>query len=213
MQQKYKLYHKERKQYCIHIVGNHKEDVVFLTDSTSVLDALACHGEHELLRVKLSKLIESRRVVLQWIPAHCGTSGNEKADELAKRGANMQQENLPITIKQKKTIIKNMFRVKKIHDDYHHKLDRAGQVIPILRTGHNRLNAHMYKKMKLVLSSMCICNIEDQTTHHTLQRCPNHTNVRNQLWPDNTTLQQTLYGPLEQLRKTVSFIQQSGLSV
>ena len=82
---------------------------------------LACHGEHEL-RVKLSKLIESSRVVLQWIPAHCGISGNEKADELAKRGANMQQENLPITIKQKKTIIKNMFRVKKIHDDYH-KLD------------------------------------------------------------------------------------------
>ena len=63
-------------------------------DSTSVLDALACHGEHEL-QVKLSKLIESRRVVLQWIPAHCGISGNEKADELAKRGANMQQEKSP----------------------------------------------------------------------------------------------------------------------
>ena len=185
---------------------------MFLTDSKSVLDALACHGEHEL-RVKLSKLIESRRVVLQWIPAHCGISGNEKADELAQRGANMQQENLPITIKQNKTIIKNKFRVKTIHDDYH-KLDSAGQVILIcLRTGHNRLNAHMYKKMNLVPSSMCICNIEDQTTQHILQRCPNHTNIRNQLWPDNTTLQQKLYGPLEQLRKTVSFIQQSGLSV
>ena len=72
----------------------------------------------------------------------------------------------------------------------------------------------MYKKMKLV-SSMCICNIEDQTTQHIPQRCPNHTNniIRNQLWPENTTLQQKLYGPLEQLRKTVSFIQQSGLSV
>ena len=92
-------------QAILDIVGNHKEDVVFLTDSKSVLDALAGHGEHEL-RVKLSKLIESRRVVLQWIPAHCGISGNEKADELAKRGANMQQENLPITIKQKKTIIR-----------------------------------------------------------------------------------------------------------
>ena len=124
---------------------------MFLTDSKSVLDALACHGEHEL-RVKLSKIIESRRVVIQWIPAHCGISGNEKADELAKRGATMQQENLPITIKQKKTIIKNMFRVNTIHDDYH-KLDRAGQVILIrLRTGHNRLNAHMYKKMKMVPS-------------------------------------------------------------
>ena len=194
------------------IVGNHKEDVVFLTDSKSVLDALARHGEYEL-RVKLSKLIESRRVVLQWLPAHCGISGNEKADELAKRGANMQQENFPITIQQKKTIIKNMFRVNKILDDYH-KLNSAVQVILIrLHTWHNRLNAHMNKKMKLVPSSMCICNIEDQTTEHILQRCPNHNNIRNQLWPDNTTLQQKLYGTLEELRKTVSFIQQSGLSV
>ena len=62
----------------------------------------------------------------------------------------MQQENIPITIKQKKTNIKNMFRVKTIHDDYH-KLDRAGQVILLrLRTGHNRLNAHMYKKCVFV---------------------------------------------------------------
>ena len=91
---------------------------MFLTDSIYVLDSLACHGEYTL-RVKLSKLLESRRVVLQWIQAHCGISGNEKADEPAKRGANMQQENIPITKKQKKTIIKNMFRVKKIYDDYH----------------------------------------------------------------------------------------------
>ena len=56
-------------QAILDIVVNYKEDVLFLTDSKSVLDALACHGEHEL-RVKLSKLIESRRVVLQWIPAH-----------------------------------------------------------------------------------------------------------------------------------------------
>ena len=133
----------QRAQAILDIVRNHLED----SDSKSVLDALACHGDHEL-RVKLSMLIESRRDVLQWIPAHCGISGNEKADELAKRGANMQQENLPITIKQKKTIIKNMFRVKTIHDDYH-KLDRAGQIILIrLRTGHNRLNGHMNKKMK-----------------------------------------------------------------
>ena len=72
-------------QAILDTVGNHKEDVVFFTDSKSVLDAIACHGEYEL-RVKLSKLIDRRRLVIQWIPAHCG-------------------------------IIKNIFRVKKIHDD------------------------------------------------------------------------------------------------
>ena len=55
----------QRAQTILDIVGNHKEDVVFLTDSKSVLDALARHREYEL-RVKLSKLIERRRVVLLW---------------------------------------------------------------------------------------------------------------------------------------------------
>ena len=132
---------------------------------------------------------------------------------LLKEDQTCNNKNIPITIMQKKTIIKNMFLVKKIHDD-HHKLDRAGQVILIrLRMGHNRRNAYMNKKMKLVPSAMCICNIEDHTTEHILQRCPNHTNISNQLWPDNTTLQQKLYGTLEELWRTVSFIQQSGLSV
>ena len=35
-------------QSILDIVGNHKEDVVFLTNSKSVLDALACHGEYTL---------------------------------------------------------------------------------------------------------------------------------------------------------------------
>ena len=61
------------------------------------------------------------------IPAHCGIKGNEQADRLAKQGSNMKQEKLPITLKQKKTVIKNRFRAKKIPDDYH-QLDRAGQV-------------------------------------------------------------------------------------
>ena len=138
-------------QAILDIVGNHKEDVVFLTDSKSVLDALVCHGTYTL-RVKLSKLIENRRVVIQYILSHCGISGNEKADQPAKRGTNMQQENLPSQYSRKKTIIKNMFRVKKIHDDYH-KLDRAGQVILIcLRTGHNLLNAHMNKKIGTIIT-------------------------------------------------------------
>ena len=117
--------------------------MVFLTDSKSVLDALACHGEEVpdyTLRVKLSRLLEKRGVVQQWISAHCGISSNEKADELAKRGASMKEK---ITIKLKETIIKNMFRVKNIYDDYH-RLVSAGQVILIrLRTEHNRLNFPM----------------------------------------------------------------------
>ena len=126
-------------QAVIDLTDTNSEDVVFLTDSRSVLNSLAGHGEHNLGR-KLYNTLEHRRVIIQWIPAHCGIKGNGQADRLAKQGANMEQAKLPITLKQKKTIMKNMFRENNIPDDYH-TLDRAGQVTLIrLRTGHNRLN-------------------------------------------------------------------------
>ena len=151
-------------QAVIDITDTNSEDVVFLTDSRSVLDSLAGHGEHNLRR-KLYNILVHRRVILQWIPAHCGIKGNEHADRLAKQGANKKQEKLPITLKQKKkTIMKNIFREKKIPDDYH-TLDRAGQVTLIrLHTGHNRLNSHMHRKINLVPSLLCTCGTEDQTT-------------------------------------------------
>ena len=152
-------------------------------------------------------------MILQWIPAHCGVKGNEHADRLSKQGANMEQEKLPITLKQKKTIMKNLFRAKKIPDDYH-TLCRAGQVTLIrLRTGHNRLNSYMHRNMNLVPSPLCTCGTEDQTTEHILQRCPAYQHLRQQIWSDGTSLHQKLYGKKEELERTVGFIQQAGLSV
>ena len=78
-------------QAVIDLTDTNSEDVVFLTYSQSVLDSLAGHGEHNLRR-KLYSILEHRRVILQWIPAHCGIKGNEHADRLAKQGANMEQE-------------------------------------------------------------------------------------------------------------------------
>ena len=53
-------------------------DVVFLADSRSALHAL--HNKSELhLSRKLNSIIENRRVVLQWIPAHCGINSKEMA--------------------------------------------------------------------------------------------------------------------------------------
>ena len=91
----------EGAQAVIDLTYTNSEDVVFLTDSLSVLDSMAGHGEHNLRR-KLYSILEHRRVILQWIPAHCGINGNEHADRLAKQGAKMAQEKLPITLKQKK---------------------------------------------------------------------------------------------------------------
>ena len=106
-----------------------------------------------------------------------------------------------------------MFRAKKIPDDYHTP-DRAGQVTLIrLRTGHNRLNSHMHRRMNIVPSPLCTCGTEDQTTEHILQRCPACQHVRQHIWSDGTSLHQKLYGKKEELERTVGFIQQAGLSV
>ena len=50
-----------------------------------------------------------------------------------------------------------------------HKLNRTEQVILFrLRTGHNRLNTHMYNKFKVGESEMCPCNADIMTTEHLL---------------------------------------------
>ena len=60
--------------------------VVFLSDALSVLQAYQNHKLPSLAKA-LQQVAATRRAVLQWIPAHCGISGNEQADILAKEGA------------------------------------------------------------------------------------------------------------------------------
>ena len=78
----------------------------------------------------------------------------------------MEQDDLTITLTQKKIIIKNRFKEKKIPDDYY-ILDRAGQVTIIcLHTGHNRLNSHMNRRVNLV---------------------PSYQHLIEQIWSDRTS--------------------------
>ena len=144
----------EQRAKAINDLTDQSTDVVFLTDSRSALDALYNQSEPHQSKI-LHSIPGKRRVVLQWIPAHCGIIGNEMADKLAKKGATMTQHDNPITLAEQKAIIKYRFKARKIPNNYHN-LDRAGQVIVLcLRTGHNRLNLHMHKTMKLVQSHLC----------------------------------------------------------
>ena len=78
--------------------------------------------------------------------------------------------------KDEKTITKSLTARKwhQKHPDFNptdgfHYLDRADQVIPIsLRTGHNRVNAHVYSKLKIGQTDCCPCDIAPVTNQHLL---------------------------------------------
>jgi hypothetical protein len=91
--------------------------------------------------------------------------------------------------------------------DNHHYLDRKEQItIFRLRTGHNRLNAHYMYKLKLAASPKCSCGNDNQTAEHILQRCPLLEQQRKAVWPVETRIQTKLYGAMEELQKTATFI-------
>ena len=71
------------------------------------------------------------------VPAHCGLSGNEKADELIKPAAKERQQDNSVTFQEKKTLIREALGQRAERDDFHF-LDRCQQVVVMrLHTDHN----------------------------------------------------------------------------
>ena len=185
--------------------------VVLLTDALSVLQALD-KGKLPHLHSALSNM-NCLRVVLQWIPAHCGIPGNEEADKQAKSGAEMEQPETRATFKEMKTTIKSLHRPNLQQDGYC-GLTRNEQVkIFRMRTGHSRLNQHMFARFRIGESSRCPCGEPSQTAEHILQHCPNYANLRKQMWPTTIDFADKIYGPTEALRTTAEFMIQTGLAL
>ena len=140
----------------------------------------------------------TRRAINSIYMSHCGIYGNEERDILAKLDAKDQQEQNQVSFQEMKTMIKSLFRQPQPSDSYH-QLSRPDQVVIFrLRTGHNRLNHHLHRKMQ-------------QTKEHILQECRNLRSLREELWPRPVPLQDKLHGPVETLQKTTSFISRAEL--
>jgi len=112
--------------------------------------------------------------------------------------------------KEKTTTIKAAMMCDSNKDDYHY-LDRKEQVTILrLRTAHNRLNSHMYK-LKIAASPKCSCGQDNQTAEHILQQCPLLEQQSKAVWPVLTGLRLKLYGAMEDMTKTATFIDVAGL--
>ena len=142
----------------------------------------------------LNKLGENNQVLFRWIPAHNGYLGNEKADSLAKRGANntdtallkppIPKVNWDVAIRERtKHNIWNKWRdappshftrvwrkkfSKSIHNLNCGNLRKATMVL----TGHVTLNYHLNKYKPDKISKTCPHYIAaEETTNHYIGQC------------------------------------------
>ena len=102
--------------------SNEWQQVVFLSDALSVLEATA-GDKLPCLAESLHEVAQHKLIVLQWVPAHCVLPGNEKADELAHLGAKGGQQDNSITFQGKKTLIGAALGQRTERGDFHF-LDR-----------------------------------------------------------------------------------------
>ena len=95
-----------------------------------------------------------------------------------------------------------------------YKLYKPEKVILFrLRTGHNRLNAHMYSRFKVGESEMCPCNADIMTAEHLLKHCQLHDVLRQNMCLEPIPLRDKFYGELEELRRTAGFVRMTGISI
>ena len=91
--------------------------VVFLVDSKSAIQKITSQNASESatvtdIRNSLKLLTKiNKKIHFQWVPSHIGLSGNELADNLAKKGTKIVKKNNKIPL----TSVKTLIRTKSDH--------------------------------------------------------------------------------------------------
>ena len=216
---------KNLNPYFAHLLPSYKgyqEMLFFVCPYHVCLLLFQLNREHSNLKASLLQLgLTAQQIVLQWLPGHCNIWGNTRADQLAKEGSQLEQLDGGSSYAESKTLVKAAMarKWKSDHPDSDpsdpiHGMTRSQQTtIFRLRTGHNRLRQHMYKRFKVGDSEICPCGQAPQNTEHVLQTCSSHKQLRARTWPNHTPLEKKLYGTTEELALTVDYIVASGLTV
>ena len=106
-----------------------------------------------------------------------------------------------------------------MHRDYsksdpYYKLSREDQVVIFrLRTGHNRMNAHL-RRIHLTPTDLCLkCGNAPMTSEHILQDCDALIQQRKVHWPQETPINTKLFGTLSDLQRTAKFLKDSNITI
>ena len=171
-------------------------EAVILTDSRSGIEALNSPnpGNQSSLSNTIINIAETLAdhisITIQWLPAHVGIDGNERADKLAKE-ANQKQilTSYPLERKEVKRLLNKAMKEnwQRIYDTSKHRL-HIGQIKPKienwawvllgarsletvmtrLRIGHVELNVHLHR-FKMKDDPNCQhCNTPETVSHYIL---------------------------------------------
>ncbi|KAJ8914920.1 hypothetical protein NQ315_016074 [Exocentrus adspersus] len=174
-----------------------------LTDSQAALKGLRNHKVTSRLLwecwEELSDLARHNRVVLLWVPGHSGIKGNEKADELARKGSSVSYIGPEPAVGVSKTMVRSQVKewVNAQHKKYWNKITRHQhgkilirepsakltrelltlsrnklRIITGLLTGHCALKAHLIRMGLYNGDPNCrLCGKGAESAYHTSILC------------------------------------------
>ena len=186
----------------IQIDGEESHRYAIFTDSKSMVDALRKNNwkeSHEWLRATKSILQNFvQKVILCWVPSHCGVYGNEKADQAAEQGTKLDQRAAPVTlsiakakIKSKKWIpsherARKMFKERRKPKETEKKWPESiRRLYSRIRCDHAKELKAYQKRIGIVEDGTCShCEMnEEETVEHVLCKCPQLEQARKEEWP------------------------------
>lgn len=184
------------------------KDIFICSDSQSAIEAIRSPLVSSKMvlecKTRLNELGKDNKVTVLWVPGHEGIPGNEKADDLARSGADKQfigpEPKFGISMTTRKHIVKEWLHKthQKVWSEYegarHTKIflgtlsrEVSKSIINLSRsdikrvveavTNHCGLNKYLFD-INCKDSPMCLCNHAKKTGSHIISDCPRYRYIR-----------------------------------
>jgi ribonuclease HI len=197
--------------------------VLVCTDSMSLTRALESNDWRDadpwMKSIKQTLHRMKTNIKLLWIPSHCDIPGNDRADELADRGAKLSQKNTITTHGIVKAKIRNR-KWKVTHERAKRTFgDRSSTKAEIerkwpkdcrslfarLRSNHAKELKHYQHRLGTEPDALCSCGTGDEETiDHLLIRCPRVDDAREKHCPGTRMKEEMLVTEPERCRKILA---------